>query len=246
MLLWPPVPGPGAPLMAGPVGGPESTPEGEGEATDDELMPLDFATDSLVIGYRAGIKASLGAVDAACASVLTAVVALATAYGAVLTLVTPKNGTTEGYSIIPFFFLGASAALCMWAQSAGIEFADDNKISTVRSKIEGIIGKKRNYLRLAIASLALALAVAGATVTLRYGKASSGAEKKPANITLSPVTHQALQQACKNAPNPIRATVDPDQLKAAQIEVVLKCLRDKQSFSLPAESVLLVQFVSPS
>lgn len=207
-------------------------------------MPLSFVTDSLVNGYREGIRASLGAVDAACASVLTATVALATAYGAVLTLVTPKDGTTEGYSVVPFFFLGAAAATCMWAQSTGIEFADDNRISTVKTKIKEVIKKKRDRLRWAISLLAIALAIAGVVVTAHYGKQADGGGTKSASITISPTGYQVLQKACKNAPNPIRATVDPEQLRTSQIEVTLdSCPQGKKSFVLPVDSVLLVEFI---
>lgn len=215
-------------------------------AGSGDLTNLTFGENATVEAYSEAVKASLAAADSACSSILTAVISLATVYGAVLALVTPKENPSEIALAVPFVFLGAAAVVCMWAQSTGIEFAGDDRYETVRSNIKTTIEVKRRRLRVAVSLLGVGLVIAGIIVGVNYSKPPEDAGRKPVSITLSSEVYQALREACGQVSNPVRGTVEIDKLTEPSVEVELDaktCPAGKTSFNVSTETLLLMRFV---
>jgi hypothetical protein len=207
------------------------------------LEPPTFGQVVYIDSYQEGIKAALASADSACEKILTAAISLTTVYGAVIALVAPKEKAADIWVTLPFVGFAAAVVICMWAQSKGIEFAQDDKVSTVKEKITGIINSKRGLARLAVVVLAASLVGAGVIVNKEYGKPPTDAGADKVAVTLSPEALEVLSKSCDGTQNPVRGEIKKSEFPGDLVAITVgagDCPAGAQTFSLPRESVALV------
>lgn len=208
-------------------------------------IPPDFGQRIVIDSYTEGIKSSLASSDSACEKILTAAISLTTVYGAVIALVAPKDKTADIVTAIPFIGFALAALACMWGQSCGIKFAEDQLMSTVKANHRTVVRKKRWAARGAVAALAVSLIIAGFVLSDQYGKQPQEPESKPASITLSKEAHQALTQRCDGIRNPVQGELEDASSSSATLKIKVKdCPSGPVEFTVPVASVTLVQFTS--
>ncbi|WP_405761850.1 hypothetical protein [Streptomyces sp. NBC_00045] len=213
--------------------------------SEPQRIPPDFGQRIVINSYMEGIKASLSSSDSACEKILTAAISLTTVYGAVITLVAPKDESASFSTALPFCGFALAALACMWGQSCGIKFADDKLMSSVESNLKTVIRKKRWAARVAVVILAASLAIAGFVLNDQYGKKPQDSEPKSANITLSMEAHRALSQKCDGIQNPVRGNIKEGNINSTTMTIVVSdCPKGPLEFTIPVTSATLVQLTN--
>ncbi|GAA3010949.1 hypothetical protein [Streptomyces fulvorobeus] len=211
-----------------------------------ERIPPDFGQRIAIDSYTEGIKASLSSSDSACEKILTAAISLTTVYGAVIALVAPKDESADFSTALPFCGFALAALACMWGQSCGIKFANDNLMSSVKVNLETVIRKKRWAARVAVMVLTLSLAFAGFVLSDQYGKQPQEPKSKSADITISAETYRALSQKCDGIQNPVRGEIAEVDAKSTTMTIAISsCPKGPLKFTVPVTSVTLVQLTTP-
>jgi hypothetical protein len=184
-----------------------------------ELQPLTFSQAVGVDSYKATMTGALAAADSVADKVVTAAVSFATAYGAVIALVTPKDAQTPWQVAVPFAPLATAVGLALYAQSIGISVSPKDDVDVVLTNTTTTIDSKRRLGRWALYALVVALLASGYVVYTYYGP--SAKKDTPAQVTLylTPAGTKAVSVACgKQGIAVIRGSVkDVGDLAAARV-----------------------------
>lgn len=85
--------------------------------------PPTFREQAVLDAYKEAIKGALDSADAAAEAIATASFSIATAYGALLGLVRPKDASVAVPLVTPIFIFAAVAVLALIARSLGVRTA---------------------------------------------------------------------------------------------------------------------------
>lgn len=188
---------------------------------DHELEPLSFSEAVAVDNYRAAMTGALTAADSLADKLVVTTVSVATAYGAVIALVAPKDSQTPWQAAVPFAPLAIAIGVALYAQSIGIPIDPNDKLEVVRKRIERTITSKRAWGRGALGALVLGLLVAGGVVYEYYGP-SAKETKAPAQVTLylTPIGSKAIGLACgRGGANSLKGLVNVTDLSAEWVPI---------------------------
>jgi hypothetical protein len=161
------------------------------------LVPLTFSEAVAVDNYKAAMSGAFSAADSVADKVVTASVSIATAYGAVIALVAPKDTPAPWQAALPFVAMAAAVGTALYAQSLGISIAPTDKVNDVLARITSTINSKRVWGRRALYALVAALIIAGYVIYEYYGP-SAEEDETPAQVTLylSSAGTKAVSLAC--------------------------------------------------
>ncbi|GAB3487292.1 hypothetical protein GCM10027572_06480 [Flexivirga lutea] len=95
------------------------------------------------------------------AAIVTAAFSIATAYGAAIALVTPKDKQAPGVVLTPFIALAVAVTIAMVGKAAGISLGPVHTVDEARDSIRTAVRKKRVASWVAIVVLGFGLVVAG-------------------------------------------------------------------------------------
>jgi hypothetical protein len=170
-------------------------------ANGGELTPLTFSESVIVDNYRAAVGGALAAADSVADKVVTAAFAVATAYGAVITLVAPKDLQTPWQAAVPFVPLALAVGVALLTQSIGISVQPTDAVDAVRKNTINAIRWKRLLGGVSLVVLAIALVTAGWVVYSFYGPSAQTDEETPvaAELFLTPAGTSAIERVCGNA-----------------------------------------------
>jgi hypothetical protein len=167
-------------------------------ANGNGLEELTFSERVAVDNYRGAMTGALAAADSIADKVVTAAISVATAYGAVIVLVAPKDSNTPLQAVLPFIPLACAVGLALYAQSIGIAIDPQDEVAAVRDRIQRTIGSKRTWGRVALAVLVVGLIMAGWVVYSFYGQSAKPEVATPAEVELylTPGGTAAVELAC--------------------------------------------------
>ena len=162
------------------------------------LTPLTFSEQIVVDNYRAAMTGALAAADSVADKVVTAAFSVATAYGAVIVLIAPKDSQTPWQAVIPFVPLALAMGLALYAQSIGIEIGETDVVETVRTRVQSTVSGKRKWGRWSLAALVAALIAAGWVVYSFYGPSAKTDEPSliDAELYLTSAGTAAVKLVC--------------------------------------------------
>ena len=144
--------------------GQESTPG------DSDLEPLDWEDEVFIDVHKTAVEKALESSDGACGTILTACFSLATAYGAVIALVAPKDQQAPLLVVAPFVLLVAGAVVALIGKAAGISLDRFATTGQVKKLVEDAVGQKRKASWWAVGFAAAGVILAGIVVFATYSE----------------------------------------------------------------------------
>jgi hypothetical protein len=182
--------------------------------TETELRAPTFDEQVAIDNYQGASKEALTAANSVGDKIVTAAFSFATAYGAVIALVSPEEKPEAVVAVIPFVLLALAAVIALYSQSRGVKLEGSTEVSQLRSVVNTAITTKRRLSWAALVLLALGVAVAGAIVYDQYGQPE---KEKPVavQVWLTPAGVDFANQACGGG---VTAKVDGTVASAGDLE----------------------------
>lgn len=136
---------------------------------DDEPRLPTFREQAVMDSYKEAIKGALESADSAAEAVTTGSFSVATAYAALLGLVTAETDVAPVPAILPIFLFAGAALAALIARSLGVRTGlHPNTVEGVSNDISRTIWAKRIGAWVGIGLLVLALGLAGVVVVTQY------------------------------------------------------------------------------
>lgn len=134
-----------------------------------DLRGMTFREQAALEAYKEAIKNALDSANTAVETIATASFSIATAYGALLGLVRPKDTAVDVPVVAPIVGFALAAAIALVARSMGVAVAlADNTVDSVVGDVQQTIQVKRVGGWIALAFLFVTLIVAGLLVVAAY------------------------------------------------------------------------------
>jgi adenine deaminase len=139
-----------------------------------DLRVATFREQAAFEAYKEAIKNALDSANKAVEAIATASFSIATAYGALLGLVRPKDTAVAVPVVAPILAFAVAAAIALVARSLGVRVAlADNTVESVAGDINGTITAKRILGWVALTFLFVALVAAGLLIVAAYAPPAS-------------------------------------------------------------------------
>ena len=132
--------------------------------------------------YQESIKNALESSNKAAETVTTAAFSIATAYGALVALVTPETRPLEFVIGLPIVLFVAAAVIALWSRSRIIEVTDTSDLGRIIDLTTSHITNKRMGVRGAVVGLAIAVIAATLVVAYSYEPASQSTDVTPTTV----------------------------------------------------------------
>ncbi len=145
----------------------------DNEAPELRLRPLQFDEQVYLKAFPEAISKSLEAADGACGTILTASFSVATAYGAAIALVAPKQAQSPTVVLVPFIVLALAAVIAMIGKAAGVSLKPVTTVEAARQSIKMAVWVKRISSWVAIVLLAVGMILAGIVIIATFGSPAS-------------------------------------------------------------------------
>lgn len=209
------------------------TPAGSG------LEPLEWSDEVRMNAYRSALEKALESSDGACGTILTSCFSLATAYGAVIALVAPKDEQAPLLVVLPFVLLALGAVVALLGKSTGISLSEKAETTgEVRSVITTAVNDKRRASWFAIGLAAAGVVLAGYVVLRTYGH-SSEVTLDSSEVVLSSVGKANVAGACGQSTESLtgEATVTKRWITIAIADAAQESCGGIETLTLPASWV---------
>lgn len=177
--------------------------------------PVELA---LIDAYLEAIKKSVTAIDSAAEKTLTASFSIATAYGALIGLVAPKDEPNGFLVALPFGLTALAAVTAMGALSFGVRLKKDLTSDTLNS-FKTLRHQKRLLNFVALAVLALAIGSAAWVVLTGYGPRSDAIEAGTVIVDAPASGVSAITAACPDANGSVFGEVHTETLEDSFVVV---------------------------
>lgn len=161
-----------------------------------DLDPLTFAQQVAVETYKEANKQALAAASDATGAILTATFSTATAYGAVVAFVVPKDQPAPVFVVVPFALLAMAIVATMVGRTIGVSLGPTNTVETVRDHVARVVFLKRAFGIVAIVFVALGFVASGLVVSIAYRRSESNA---PTRLQLTADGTKVVQALCSPA-----------------------------------------------
>ncbi|HEY1853043.1 MAG TPA: hypothetical protein VGG40_00520 [Solirubrobacterales bacterium] len=146
--------------------------------------------------YKSASKEALSAANSAGDKITAAAFSFATAYGAVIALVEPKETPAAVLAAIPFALLALAAVLALYAQSIGISIAGTDDVDKLKDAVDSAITAKRRWAWGALALLAAGVIVAGLIVGDKYAGPAQSSSPIQVEVWLSQPGLKVAEEVC--------------------------------------------------
>lgn len=210
-----------------------------------ELRAPTLAESAAIKTYTAAVEGSLKSTDDTGDKLATAAVSVATAYGAVIALVAPKDSTAAVIVALPFAAFAVGLVLGLWTQSLGISAKPEDALPALQSSVEDLVKRKRCLNRIALIVLGLGLVGAGVVVADKYQTPQK--TSATAVVWLSPLGQADVGTACSKQLTMITGNVDPSTLTSAWVAIekpMPQCPGAGNTLVLPANAIVSVNLHS--
>ena len=183
-----------------------------------ELRPPTLAENLAIEGYKTAITTALASVNGVCDKIVTAAFSVATAFGAVVALVAPKESPAPLLMALPFLLFAAAVALALYAQSIAVAPIARNTVEDAESSVKTAVDDKQWLARAAIILLVAGMASAAWVIYKTYRPSTESASD--ATLWLSPPGTKLVAQACgtRNATQ-LQGKVEDFSAKPVEVEV---------------------------
>jgi hypothetical protein len=177
--------------------------------TGQVVIPANVGEETIFTAWQEAIKKSFDSTDGAAESILTASFSIATAYGALIGLVSAKDEPGSIYLVIPFVFFGVAALAALAARTRAVPARGEIEVEAIRHAIEDTAHAKRTWAWRAIVILFVAIVWAGAVVAYAYGGAS-GSGKTSVLVKLGTEGRASLSSTCSGISEGLRGELESD------------------------------------
>lgn len=137
---------------------------------DEELKQPNFSQIVAVDAYREAFRQALTAADGGADSILTAAFGIATAYGALIGLVSARDTPQPIVAGLPFVFLAVAVFLAMAARLTYIATTPSNTVDTIDAAVNQVVKRKHRLAWAALGALVIGVLVAAYVVVHYYRK----------------------------------------------------------------------------
>lgn len=204
-----------------------------------------FAESVAIDNYKGAVTGALASADSVSDKIVTAAFSVATAFGAIVALVTPKDSTSSYLIALPFILLAGAVGAALYAESLAVPINLSDDLATVKTSVDTTISSKRLAGRVALVALALGMLGAGLVLASTY-RSSSKSTSTTVSLWLTAAGDRAVKLACGNGfVSPLRGTVsDPSKLSGATISIKVEkssCANGTATIVLPAKAVSLAK-----
>lgn len=156
----------------------------------------DFYEQAVIQAYRDGLAKGWESADGAAQAILTASFSIATAYGALIGLVAPKDDPGPIVLALPFVGFAIAALAAMWARARSMAIVDSNQLDDVTDAFRTGLEGKRFAAWVAVGALVLSLIVAGFVLADTYGSVKEDPATTAATVYLTPEAAAGLEPVC--------------------------------------------------
>ncbi len=212
------------------------------EEPPPDLRGVTFGEQALFDAYKEALKGALDAADKTADTILTATFSIATAYGALIGLVSPKDQQGPILLGLPFVFFAFAALAAMLARTRRVPVKVQNRVDDVTSAISNTVKWKRIFAGAALAAIATAMGVAAWVVVKAYA-APSLPQPAPVTIVLTKDGVRALRATCPAAGVKLRADLSDSALAEDFVEARLAagvCGKGPRTVKLAKEDIAAV------
>lgn len=209
------------------------------------LEDLTWEDQVLIDTHKAALEKALESGDGACGTIVTACFSLATAYGAVIALVAPKDKQAPLLVVAPFLLLAGGAVVALVGKATGISLDRFATTKQVKRLVEQAIRAKRKASWWAVGLAATGVCLAGYVVFATYGEPATPAVKN-SEIVFTAVGKTQFASACGAAADSVvgTATLGERWVTIALEGDAATACRDVESLTLPAAAIAYTRAVS--
>jgi hypothetical protein len=162
-----------------------------------QLQALSFSEKAILDAYTEALKNGLSAVADANGTLITASLAIATLYGALIGLVSPKNQASPIIVILPMIPLVGAFLAAVFGKTRGISFDPADTTTDVRNNLTGVIRAQRWSISIAVPLLAIGLIAGGLILTNVYGGKTPTPSPKMVTVYLTGRGQRAISSTCR-------------------------------------------------
>jgi hypothetical protein len=188
----------GGPVQDQPDAAPSAAPKAapaRKTAKEAGLKEIPWEGRVLMDAHKAALEKALESSDGACGTTLTACFSLATAYGAAIALIAPKDEQAPLLVLAPFVLLAAGAVVALIGKTTGISLGPFATTRQVRNLVESAVRAKRKASWWAVGLAAAGVVLAGYVVFATYGQPEPPTVEK-SQIVFSPAGTAQFANAC--------------------------------------------------
>jgi hypothetical protein len=181
------------------------------------LQPLAFADKAIVDAYTEALKNGISAAADANGVLITASLAIATLYGTLIGLVSPKNQTSPIIVILPMIPLVGAFLAAVYGKTRGISFVAATTTDAVRESLTGVVGRQRLGMRFSVALLTIGLIVGGYVLADVYGRPAPAAS---VTVYLTPKGQATFSRVCHRFVTSITGSVGTSPIAPQDIVIL--------------------------
>jgi hypothetical protein len=205
-----------------------------------DLRSPTYAETVSIETYKTSAGTALSDADSFGDKIVTAAASLATAYGAVIALVSPEDTAAPLLAAAPFALLALAVAAGLYAQSIGVSIDETNELKVIRTRIATAVSDKRSAGHVGLVFLIVGVALAGYIINESYG-GPADESKRSAQIWLTPAGERLIEDACGSSATEVTGEVDEDaEPDARHLSVALDanaCASGAGTLVLPSRAI---------
>ena len=194
-----------------------------GQAADSQLkniqlQALSFSDKAMLDAYTEALKNGLSASADANASLITASLAIATLYGTLIGLVSPKSQASPIIVVLPMIPLVGAFLAAVYGKTRGISFDPATTTDGVSTSLKSVVCRQRWGIRIAVPLLAIGLIAGGFILADVYG----GPKPAPTTITvyLTAEGQETIKRVCNRQVTSISGTTGTSPVTSRDIVIV--------------------------
>ena len=182
------------------------------------LQALSFPDKAILDAYTEALKNGLSAAADANGVLITASLAIATLYGTLIGLVSPKNQTSPFIVVLPMVPLVGAFLAAVFGKTRGISFDAATTTDQVRTSLTGVVNRQRRGMRIAVTLLTIGLIVGGFILADVYG----GPKPSPATVRayLTSKGQAAISAACHRSVTSITGSAGTSPIAPQDIVII--------------------------
>jgi hypothetical protein len=183
-----------------------------------ELRPLSFSEMAFKDAYIEALKNGLSAAADANGALITASLAIATLYGTLIGLVSPKTQTSPFIVVVPMIPLVGAFLAAVYGKTRGISFEPTERTDEIRQYMTSVVEKQRCGIRVAVTLLTIGLIAGGYILADVYG----GPKPKPTTVTvyLTGEGQATISELCKKSVASIAGSVGTSPVAPQDIVIM--------------------------
>jgi len=183
-----------------------------------DLQALSFSDKAIIDAYSEALKNGLSAAADANGGLVTASLAIATLYGTLIGLVSPKGQTSPFVIVLPMLPLVGAFLAAIVGKTRGISFDVATTTEGVRADLIGVVKRQRCWMHVAVALLTVGLVSGGFMLVEVYGGTKPARASETIYLTAS--GRQVVWTVCHRLVSSIEGTIGSPPLGIQDVVIV--------------------------